>query len=183
VVRCCVVPAFEDHVEGSDPASTLLTLYPVAVREVYGFLVARCGSHELAEDLTSETFMAAVTAVREGTLTTVSTGWMIVVARRRLIDHWRRREREHRVLQVVAGTRERLDDPWEETLDMALSRTVLATLPPEYQASLTLRYLDGLPVADVAEFLERGLHSTEGLLQRARAAFRQAYEEGGLHAS
>jgi RNA polymerase sigma-70 factor, ECF subfamily len=176
------VPAIEDRTEGTDPASALLALYPVALREVYGYLVPRCGSHELAEDLTSEAFMAAVNAIKEGTLSMVSTGWMIVVARRRLIDHWRRREREERVLRAIAATGADLDDPWDAMLDMAHSQTVLATLPAEYQAALTLRYLDGLSVAEVAEYLERGLHSTEGLLQRARGAFRRAYEDGGSDA-
>jgi RNA polymerase sigma-70 factor (ECF subfamily) len=42
-----------------------------------------------------------------------------------------------------------------------------------------LRYLDGLPVADVAIHLDRTVHATEALLVRARAAFRRAYGEEG----
>lgn len=51
----------------------------------------------------------------------------------------------------------------------------LAQLGPQHRLVLTLRYLDDLPV-EVAELLDRGLHATEGLLVRARAAFRRAYE-------
>jgi RNA polymerase sigma-70 factor (ECF subfamily) len=40
---------------------------------------------------------------------------------------------------------------------------------------LTLRYVDDLSVADVAGLIDRSLHATEGLLVRARAAFRHAY--------
>jgi RNA polymerase sigma-70 factor (ECF subfamily) len=47
---------------------------------------------------------------------------------------------------------------------------------------LTLRYLDGLPVAEVAEHLGRGLHATEALLQRARAALRRIYLRGACDA-
>jgi RNA polymerase sigma-70 factor (ECF subfamily) len=35
-----------------------------------------------------------------------------------------------------------------------------------------------LPVAAVAEHLNRTVHATEALLVRARVAFRRAYEEG-----
>ena len=42
---------------------------------------------------------------------------------------------------------------------------------------LTLRYLDDLPVAEVADILDRTLHATEALLVRARQAFRRAYSE------
>jgi DNA-directed RNA polymerase specialized sigma24 family protein len=37
---------------------------------------------------------------------------------------------------------------------------------------LTLRYLDGLTVAEVAVCVDRRLHATETLLVRARAALR-----------
>jgi RNA polymerase sigma-70 factor (ECF subfamily) len=37
-------------------------LYHRALPQVYGYLLPRCGSAVLAEDLTAETFMAAVAA-------------------------------------------------------------------------------------------------------------------------
>ena len=43
-------------------------------------------------------------------------------------------------------------------------------------SALTLRYLDGLSVPEVADELDRTVHATEALLVRARAAFRRAYE-------
>jgi RNA polymerase sigma-70 factor, ECF subfamily len=47
-----------------------------------------------------------------------------------------------------------------------------------HRAALALRYLDGLPVPDVAAHLGRTRHATEALLVRARIAFRRLYEEG-----
>jgi len=46
-----------------DPAAALLALYDRALPQVYGYLHQRCGTAATAEDLTSETFMAAVDAV------------------------------------------------------------------------------------------------------------------------
>ncbi|HEY2665528.1 MAG TPA: sigma factor, partial [Actinomycetota bacterium] len=48
----------------ADPAPALLALYDTALPHVYGYLLARCGGVALAEDLTAETFLAAVDAVR-----------------------------------------------------------------------------------------------------------------------
>jgi RNA polymerase sigma-70 factor (ECF subfamily) len=70
------------------------------------------------------------------------------------------------------------EDPWDAHLDAARARQVLGGLTGHHRAALTLRYLDGLPVAEVADHLGRTLHATEALLVRARQAFRQAYEEG-----
>jgi RNA polymerase sigma-70 factor, ECF subfamily len=53
---------------------------------------------------------------------------------------------------------------------------VLDRLGNHHRAALTLRYLDGLPVPEVARHLNRTVRATEALLVRARAAFRRSYE-------
>src|SRR5262252_1455001 len=159
----------------------VLAIYRVALPRVYGYLLPRCGSAALAEDLTSETFLAAVDASRQGNLTEVSTAWLVGVARHKLADHWRRLEREQRSLAVAEATVADVDDPWDEWLDSEAAYAALAHLPVPQRAALTLRYLDGLPVADVAEHLGRSVHATETLLVRSRAALRRQYVERGTH--
>lgn len=163
-------------------AEQLVELYPRAVPLVYGFLVARCGDAGLAEELTAQTFLAAVGAIRSGTIDEMSPAWLTVVARRRLVDHWRRKAIEERHLRALEADVEETVDPWEETIDVGVTRQALMTLPAQHRAVLTLRYLDGLPVAEVAEHVGRGLHATEALLQRAKAALRRAYLEGASDA-
>jgi RNA polymerase sigma-70 factor, ECF subfamily len=158
---------------------TLLGLYDAALPQVYGYLLPRCGSRALAEDLTAESFLAAVAAVRRPEAAAPSVPWLIGVARHKLVDHWRRLEREERGLQLVHDSEEVSDDPWDERLDALRARDVLASLGTHHRAALTLRYADGLPVADVAEHLGRTLHATEALLVRARRAFRRRYEGKG----
>jgi hypothetical protein len=41
-------------------------IYHRALPQVYGYLLPRCGSTVVAEDLTAKTFLAAVAAVRQG---------------------------------------------------------------------------------------------------------------------
>ena len=160
-----------------DPGPALLELYDVALPEVYGYLLSRCGQRSLAEDLTAETFLAAVEAVRRRPPPDLTTAWLVGVARHKLVDHWRRAEREERGLRLAGARDERPDDdPWDERLDALLAREVLMTLGPHHRAALTLRYLDGLSVPDVAAHLGRTVHATEALLVRAKTAFRQAYE-------
>ena len=153
----------------------LLALYDQALPQVYGYLLSRCGQKALAEDLTAETFLAAVDTVRRDQPVTVA--WLIGVARHKLVDHWRRQAREERGLTLL-GTREQTD-PWDCVLDAVTAREVLDRLGPHHRLALTLRYLDGLPVPEVARLLDRTLHATEALLVRARAAFRRAYDQPG----
>ncbi|WP_106185529.1 RNA polymerase sigma factor [Umezawaea tangerina] len=158
-----------------DPAFALLEVYDAALPQVYGYLLARCGDRAHAEELTSETFLAAVQGCRDGG--PVSPAWLIGIARHKLVDHWRRKERETRGLRL-AYQEERVDDPWDEEVDALHAREVLAALTPDHRCALTLRYLDGLPVPEVARHLGRTVHATESLLARARAAFRRAYTGG-----
>ncbi len=161
-----------------DPAFGLLELYDEALPHVYGYLLARCRDATLAEDLTAEAFLAAVAAVRKPDAPAPSTPWLIGVARHKLADHWRRVAREERGLRLVDT--EETEDPWECAIDAIRARDVLDQLGPHHRAALTLRYLDGLPVNDVAACLDRTVHATEALLVRARTAFRRIYqgEEG-----
>ncbi|HVM63515.1 MAG TPA: sigma-70 family RNA polymerase sigma factor [Acidimicrobiales bacterium] len=164
-----------------DPAeregAALLTLYDRGVGEVYGYLLARCGQRAVAEELTSETFMAAVDAVRRGGAD-LSVPWLIGVARHKLVDHWRAQARQERTLRAVSDEVAHEEDQWDVQLDAVRARETLAGLGPHHRAALTLRYVDDLPVPDVAALLGRTVHATEALLVRARAAFRRAYTAG-----
>jgi RNA polymerase sigma-70 factor (ECF subfamily) len=51
------------------PAEHFLDLYDRALPQVYGYLLARCGQRAVAEDLTAETFLAAVDAAPAGACT------------------------------------------------------------------------------------------------------------------
>ena len=165
------------------PAERFLDLYDRALPQVYGYLLARCGQRAVAEDLTAETFLAAVDAVRVvrgGPPPPLSTGWLIGVARHKLCDHWRRLAREERTLRAVAAEPgPGPADPWDEALDAVTAREVLGRLGPHHRAALTLRYVDDLPVPEVAAVLGRTVHATEALLVRARSAFRAAYADMG----
>ena len=163
----------------ADQGPRLLALYDRALPQVYGYLATRVNDTAVAEDLTGETFLAAVRAVRENTVPDLTIAWLITVARNKLVDHWRRRAREERSLQLAGDPAvDVVDDGLDARFDRLRTREVLAGLGAHHQAALTLRYLDGLPVADVADHLGRTVHATEALLVRARHAFRARYDEG-----
>ena len=174
-------PGSDPRTAAEDAGRGLLALYDKALPEVYGYLLARCGMPAVAEDLTAETFLAAVDAVRRDRPPPVTTGWLVGVARHKLADHWRQQTREERKLRAVASDPRQsaaAGDPWEALLDAVLAHQVLARLAPQHRLALTLRYVDDLPVRRVAETIGRTVHATEALLVRAKAAFRRAYTEG-----
>ncbi len=129
----------------------LLDLYDRALPQVYGYLLPRTGAEVVAEDLTAETFLAAVTAVQKGTVPDLTIAWLVGVARHKLVDHWRRQAREERQLRLIEQATVEWEDPWDIQLDVAQAHQTLAELGAHHRIALTLRYLDGLSVPEVAD--------------------------------
>jgi len=166
---------------GRGDPSRLSELYDEALPQVYAYLRRRCGSATLAEELTSATFVQAALVSSRGKAPELTVGWLITVARNKLIDHWRHQAVVDRSLVLIEGGRAEVVEPWHDVLDRERAAQVLHKIPPHYRGVLTLRYLDDLSVPECAEILDRSVHATESLLARARNAFRSAYEETGGH--
>lgn len=161
-----------------DAPRTLLALYDRALPVVYGYFVRRCPDRGTAEDLTSDTFLAAMDAARKPDPPPITTAWLVGVARHKLADYYRRRS--NRLSIPVADVPESGEiDSWEAELDRLVAESVLARLAEPHRAVLVLRYLDDRSVPECAEVLGRTVHATEALLVRARRAFKQQYPEGG----
>lgn len=147
--------------------------YDATLPRVYGYLLLRTGrDHQIAEELTQETFAEFVRSRRNYDGRTDLMAWIIGIARHRLADHYRRAERRRIGLMrfITEGQRprplfERADDPILEALD---------DLPQAQKAAVVLRYLDDLPVRDVARLLGRSESATESLLSRGREHLRRA---------
>lgn len=158
--------------------SSLETVFNAHHAHVFGFLLARCRSREVAADIAGETFVEAARAVKLGRSSTVTEAWLIHVARLRLIDHWRRQGREKRRVERLV----RLSAPADFVVvpddgpDPSVG-SALDALPANQRAALMLRYLDDHSVSEVADALELTYPATESLLARARRSFARAYKE------
>ncbi len=168
--------------DGEPAPRALLALYDEALPVVYGYFVRRCPDRGTAEDLTSETFLAAMDAARKPAPPPLTVPWLIGVARHKLADHYRRRHDRFSVPMAEPPEPGAPDDRWDAELDRIVADQVLARLAEQHRTVLALRYLDDCSVPECAELIGRTVHATEALLVRARRAFRAQYPqpEGGL---
>jgi len=154
--------------------------YDQALPRVYSYLVSRCGGdRSAAEELTQETFIAAIRERRSFDGRSDPMTWLTGIARHKLADHFRRREREERRrLRLVV--REVAVDPdgatWRSADERAEILRALAALPAMQRAVLVLHYADGLPIREMAAQLGKSEAAIESLMSRGREAFRKAYE-------
>lgn len=162
-----------------DNPEVLRDFYQTSFSRVYAYFIQRCGGiHQVAEDLTQETFLAAAREMKKGTVAAHPLSWVLGIARHHLLDHYREKEREERRLSLAWETTRASDAQLEAAkLTRELSHEALQAVPAAQRTVLVLHYLDGLPVAEVAEVIEKSVHATESLLARGRESFRRAYLE------
>jgi RNA polymerase sigma-70 factor, ECF subfamily len=152
-------------------ADDFRAFYAAALPRVYGYLLRRCGSVAVAEDLTQETFLAAVVELKKERRIDEPLAWVVGIARHKLVDHYRRARRP---AGDALGAEEQMRA--EEDSD-GRAMSALAAVPEDQRIALVLRHVDGLSVPEVATALGRSVEAAESLLARGRVGFRRAYAE------
>jgi len=142
-----------------------LSFYDDTFEEAYRYAGRLCGSdREAAEDLVHDSYTSVLQRFRTDDTRDLHIGYVVTAIRNRHLDRLRMAEREERRLRLVAAG--------EAAPEPALMPVQLAGLPDRDRTALVLRYVDDLPVPEVADALGLSLHATESLLVRARARLR-----------
>ncbi len=154
--------------------------YDRALPRVLGYVLRRCGSIELAEDVTQQAFLEAVRRPEHFRGEADPVTWLCAIARNKLADHFRREEREarRRMRLVVAEIEPRGDQAaWARRTQREEIEDAIRTLPPLQRGAFVFRYLDELSVREVARLIGKSEKATESLLARAKENFRRGYGE------
>ena len=140
---------------------------------VLRYLLRATGNERaLAEDLTSDVFVSALRAWKDGNERAGSEPSLFTAARNRLIDHLRRADREQRKLALVYASDDTISDRDFLGVEAASILGCARELPPLQRAVLALRYVDDLPVEAIGQQLERSVDAVDALLRRARCNLR-----------
>lgn len=153
--------------------------YRRTVPRVYSYLLSRCGNDPaLAEELTQQTFIAAIDRRSRFDGRSDAVTWLCGIARHKLADHFRVVEREERRRMRLEVREIRLAHEPAHAADIddrAAIAEALASLPAAQRAVLVFVVLDDLPVAEAGRLMGRSAGATQSLLHRARDSFRRAY--------
>jgi RNA polymerase sigma-70 factor (ECF subfamily) len=95
----------------------------------------------------------------------------------KLIDHYRRQTREQTKLTMVWNDPGSGDVLVPKGFTGADAVELLSDLPPLHRLVLTLRYLDDLPVAEIAPLIGRSFSATQSMLLRARRSLERRLKE------
>jgi RNA polymerase sigma-70 factor (ECF subfamily) len=157
-------------------------VYDRYVDQIFRYLYYRVGSHALAEDLTSETFLRALRRIDSFTYTGKDIGaWFTTIARNLVTDHVKSSRFKLEVSTADMLDADRADDGIEqEVLDRLQNAALLDAvrqLKPEQQECVVLRFLQGLNIAETAEVMGRSEGAVKQLQLRAVRALAKLLPE------
>ena len=148
-------------------------IYDRYVEKIYRYVFLRVNSREAAEDLTSETFLRGFEAYKtEGKSIKNPQAFLYKIARNLVVDHYRSKGKARLVsiedsnLQF-ADTKTDLEKDAMVASDLEQVREALAGLSEDYQNAIIWRYLEDLPVKEVAQLLDRSEEAARVLIHRA----------------
>jgi RNA polymerase sigma-70 factor (ECF subfamily) len=166
----------DDATPTTSSDAALSEFFEQTVDSLYRYASRLCGSDRATtEDLVQETYVCLLREVRSGRPLDMGPGWLITTCRSRFIDRLRA-ERRRRTREGGAWS---TGEQGSSVATPGFETSVLAGLTGEQRAALVLRYIDDLPVPEVARLLGKSVHATESLLARARAAARARIERNG----
>lgn len=144
-------------------APSFAAFYRAHADRLLVFVTRRVYDHEVAMDLTAESFAAAFIKRRRfrGTTEAEAEAWLYAIAKRNVSRYFRRGVAERRALERLGLEVPRLDDADIERLDelagtqglRAAVAQELGTLSAEQRTALSLRVVDELPYDEVASRL------------------------------
>lgn len=161
-------------------------LYQRYFTRLYRFAYYQVGEdHEDAQDVLQEALVGALRSLGSYRGDSSLYSWLCGVTWNKAADlrrrEWRRRQAEGRTMARLRELRPAEPSSETEAAELAEWRQierVLATLPAHYRQALEMRYVQGLPVLEMAAELGVSFKTVESRLTRARTAFRAVYQQG-----
>ena len=162
-------------IDGSQSAFT--QLYDEQVDKVYRYIYFRVSNRVEAEDLTQEVFIKALHGIGSYKWRDVPfTSWLFRIAHNQVVDHLRRQAREKRATLDEATAVVDEGDPVvmvEQKSEIEELTRALKKLPSAQQEVISLRFIAGMPVAEVAKTLGKSEGTVKALQFNGTASLRK----------
>jgi RNA polymerase sigma-70 factor (ECF subfamily) len=147
-------------------AAAFTELYRRHLQRVYAYHYARTGNQADAQDLTSQTFMAALENIARYRGPNTFAAWLLTIARNKLTDHYRT-HRPTADLDDEHPDTHSLEDSTISRLQLSQIANALSTLTPDRAEALTLRIFANLSAAEAARVMGKTEAAVKMLVHRA----------------
>lgn len=145
------------------------------------YIKRKIANPEDAEELLQDTLIATLDALRDFTFSSSVYTYMCSIANHKVIDFYRKKKIKNVVFSQIPEIESLLatfatpEDKLDEVMLKNSIRNALHKLTPQYRKILTLKYMHGYSVEEIARKLSITFKSAESQLFRARKAFVVVY--------
>ena len=161
----------------NNPKKKFSKIYDRYIDKIYRFVFLKVSSTEIAEDLTSETFLRGWKAFETDQKSIENPqAFLYRIARNLVVDFYRNKSK----VQMVSAEYTQIEDPRpnpeekaKSRADMEIIQQALANLKEDYQNVIIWHYLDDLPIPEVAKLLDKSEKTTRVTLHRALKALKK----------
>ncbi|GAA2754465.1 RNA polymerase sigma factor [Amnibacterium kyonggiense] len=158
----------------AEAARAVEAVWRIESARIVATLARTTGDLGLAEDLAQEALLEALEQWPAVGTPRNPGAWLTAVAKRRVIDGWRRRERlDDRYRAIAHDLAETREEDWEPIGDDVLRLVMTACHPAlsrESQVALTLRVVSGLTTEEIARLLLVPVPTVQARITRAKKA-------------
>lgn len=165
----------ESAIKGDQRAFT--QLYDLYFDKIFRYIYFRIKKQSESEDLTQEVFIKALKAIgsyKPGQ--TPFASWLFRIAHNQMIDHVRKYKKyQSTSLEEAAGVMGS-EDPVadaERTIEVEQLNTAITQLPPAQQEVISLRFIAGLSISEVAQVSGKSEGTVKALQFNATVSLRK----------
>jgi RNA polymerase sigma-70 factor (ECF subfamily) len=137
--------------------SAFSALYERYATQVYRYLLVRVGNVHDAQDLTSQTFMAAMKGLNTYQGQSPFPAWLLGIARNKAADLFRRKHPDIELdeAEEISDSGEGLDEVVDRQMAVEQVARKLQTISPDRAEALSLRLFAGLEVPEIAQMMNK----------------------------
>ena len=138
-------------------------------KKIYRFIYYKVSRTEIAEDLTSQSFLKTWEHLYEGSKINNFQQWIYRVARNLVIDYYRSREKEE--LPLIYQEEEIIDeslivDP-ESSLKLEELKKLLLSLKSDIREIVILKFIEDLSIKEIAKIVDKSPGNIRVIIHRA----------------
>jgi RNA polymerase sigma-70 factor (ECF subfamily) len=164
--------------------TVLSALYERYRESIFRFLYYRVGDIHVAEDLTSEVFLRMIRAIGGYRPRGIAfDAWLFQIARNQAIDYYRKQQREQNVLleDELLISSEGVEKMIDGNFNSERLVQALRHLSEPQRDVIVLRFVNEMPITQVAQTLHKSENSVKALQRRGLIALREILERWEVH--
>ena len=150
-------------------------IYNQCIKKIYRFIFLKVNSEEIAQDLSSETFLRGWESYKNNPNIENPSAFLYQIARNLTTDYYREKGRTQFVSPEIAPIADPNPGIEEKAIfdsDLEEIKRGLVKIKDEYQDVIIYRYLDELSMPEIAKIMDKSEGTVRVLLHRALKSLR-----------